>query len=445
MPRAPGASRGRRRSGRRSTGRSAGARRLARARRGRLRRPRRGRCGALVLWLLPWYRAARVRRGGGGARHHARPSTTRSSAPAGFRLLGVHATAAALPGARAQAPEIDVADDRPAPGSDDGARRARLTLTGSWRTVDAALHGVAREPAGRTGRSVGAGDAGGRRVARGLAGRLRRERARRGLERAPRRDLARRVGHRARALGRRRAWPCRGASSGPGAWTSIARRGRLALRVALDPGVPDACTVLVVGDDERTTSVDVVIPRSPLARLGLPPVAARACTATRSSWRRPPTTERWGRSAPRPRRRAASTGSRRGCPCALDVSWDGSASGDSQSRARREEGAPGGGSAGGRADRHGEDLRRRLPRGPRLERRSRCRARPSTRPSARAIPFDVAFQLRKLAEGAGLAEGDRATCAPAGRWPSTRATSARPGRTSRRRSSARLPCSGSSS
>jgi hypothetical protein len=42
------------------------------------------------------------------------------------------------------------------------------------------------------------------------------------------------------------------------------------VRVALDPGVPEACTVLAVGDGERTTSVDIVIPWSPLAHLGVP-------------------------------------------------------------------------------------------------------------------------------------------------------------------------------
>jgi hypothetical protein len=42
-------------------------------------------------------------------------------------------------------------------------------------------------------------------------------------------------------------------------------------RVALDPGVPDACTVLVVGNDDAVTSADVSIPRSPMTRLGLTP------------------------------------------------------------------------------------------------------------------------------------------------------------------------------
>jgi hypothetical protein len=45
--------------------------------------------------------------------------------------------------------------------------------------------------------------------------------------------------------------------------------GSTRVRVALDPGVPDSCTVLVVSDGEQTTSVDIAVPRSPLAHLGL--------------------------------------------------------------------------------------------------------------------------------------------------------------------------------
>jgi hypothetical protein len=47
--------------------------------------------------------------------------------------------------------------------------------------------------------------------------------------------------------------------------------GTFRVRVVLDPGVPDACTILAFGDAEAITSVDVVVPRSPLLRLGVPP------------------------------------------------------------------------------------------------------------------------------------------------------------------------------
>ena len=43
------------------------------------------------------------------------------------------------------------------------------------------------------------------------------------------------------------------------------------VRIVLDPGVPDACTILAFGDAEAITSVDVVVPRSPVARLGVSP------------------------------------------------------------------------------------------------------------------------------------------------------------------------------
>ncbi len=41
------------------------------------------------------------------------------------------------------------------------------------------------------------------------------------------------------------------------------------LRVALDPGVPDSCTILIMADPERVTALDVAVHRSPLARLGV--------------------------------------------------------------------------------------------------------------------------------------------------------------------------------
>jgi hypothetical protein len=42
-------------------------------------------------------------------------------------------------------------------------------------------------------------------------------------------------------------------------------------RVALDPGVPEASTILLVGNDDALTSADVAVPRSPMARLGVTP------------------------------------------------------------------------------------------------------------------------------------------------------------------------------
>jgi hypothetical protein len=42
-------------------------------------------------------------------------------------------------------------------------------------------------------------------------------------------------------------------------------------RVALDPAVPETSTLLLVGNDQEATAVDIAIPRSPLARLGVTP------------------------------------------------------------------------------------------------------------------------------------------------------------------------------
>jgi hypothetical protein len=40
--------------------------------------------------------------------------------------------------------------------------------------------------------------------------------------------------------------------------------------VAFDPGVPETSTLLVLGNEDRTTAVDIAVPRSPLGRLGIP-------------------------------------------------------------------------------------------------------------------------------------------------------------------------------
>ncbi len=64
-----------------------------------------------------------------------------------------------------------------------------------------------------------------------------------------------------------------GATLGPWRVDLDREPGASRVRVALDPDVPDACTLLAVGDGETVTTVDVVIPRSPVARLGIPQAA----------------------------------------------------------------------------------------------------------------------------------------------------------------------------
>ncbi len=47
--------------------------------------------------------------------------------------------------------------------------------------------------------------------------------------------------------------------------------GAARVRVAFDPGVPDSSWLVILGDDKAIASLDLVVPRSPLARLGIPP------------------------------------------------------------------------------------------------------------------------------------------------------------------------------
>src|ERR1700733_2241226 len=92
---------------------------------------------ALALWVLPWY----VRRAcvAEAAAHGIALSVDGAELGAGgFRLVGVHATAAAMPGAHAQAPEIEVETSGLRPERMT-VRRAEVTLNGSWRTVETAL------------------------------------------------------------------------------------------------------------------------------------------------------------------------------------------------------------------------------------------------------------------------------------------------------------------
>jgi hypothetical protein len=178
--------------------------------------------------------------------------------------------------------------------------------------------------------------------------------------------------------------------------------GTSRLRLALDPGVPDACTVLVVGNDEGTTNVDVKIPRSPLARLGVPPdllglrgkalqVDARAHFGVLGAHGGEATTK------------GGVYGIEAGLPAALDVAWDGSASGDPGSgldvkNARLAVGPLVGAMTG---------TLKTFDDGFRLDLAWIGTAVPCAAfeaPLGAGNPFDVAYQLRKFAEGVGLAK-----------------------------------------
>jgi hypothetical protein len=62
---------------------------------------------------------------------------------------------------------------------------------------------------------------------------------------------------------------CSAGAFGPWGFDFEQAPGSLRVRATLDPGLPDAATLLVLGDGSSIATVDVAIPRQPLSRLGL--------------------------------------------------------------------------------------------------------------------------------------------------------------------------------
>ena len=353
---------------------------------------------AILLWALPWY----VRRecvAQAAAHGIALSIDDAELGGGGFRLLGVHATAAAFPGARAQATEIDVnmAGLHPERMT---ARGAEVTLKGSWRTVDAA---IASWRASSQGGQEGAWAPAALVLdeARVVWDGAFAENAR--VEASKARLDVTWQGTAATVHARSDDVVVVVPAGKVGPWRVDFDRsaGTSRMRVALDPGVPDACTVLIVGDDERTTAVDVMIPRSPLARLGLSPellgLRGKALQVEASA--------HYGTSGTA-RAEATSKGGvygiEAGLPMALDVAWDGSASGDSKSgldvkKARLAVGPLVGALTGTlKTFEDGFRIDVAWTAGP-----VPCAAFDA--PLGVGSPFDIAYQLRKLAEGAGIA------------------------------------------
>jgi hypothetical protein len=179
--------------------------------------------------------------------------------------------------------------------------------------------------------------------------------------------------------------------------------GSSRMRIALDPGVPDSCTVLVVADDERTTQVDVLVPRSPLARLGVSPqlIGLRGKDLQAEAEIH---YDALGASRSRVTAKGAFHGIEgAGLPRPLDVSFEGDATGDPAAgldvkRARLAAG-PLVGAMTGTVRTFDDGFRVDLgwSAGP-----VPCAAFDA--PLAEGQPFDIAYQLRKLAEATGLTQ-----------------------------------------
>lgn len=353
---------------------------------------------AVVVWVLPWY----VRREcveAAAAHGIALTIDDVTLGSMGFQLIGVHATSAALPGAKAQAPEIDVQTTGLHPDRMT-VKRAELTLTGSWRTVDAAFSAWRASPTGGQGgawapTSLVIDES--RVVWQGpFAENARVEAANTHLDvtwGGPSATVHARSDNVIVAVPAGKLGPWR---------VDLDKTpGTSRMRLALDPGVPDACTVLVVRNDERTTSVDVKIPRSPLTRLGVP----LELIGLHGKALQVESTMHFGALGPQ-RADATSKGGiygiEAGLPAPLDVSWEGSASGDPRSgldvkKARLAAGPMSGAMTG---------TLKTFDDGFRLDLAWSATPVPCSAfeaPLGAGNPLDVAFQLRKLVEGAGLA------------------------------------------
>ncbi|HEY8041179.1 MAG TPA: hypothetical protein VIF15_15340, partial [Polyangiaceae bacterium] len=223
---------------------------------------------ALVAYVLPWY----VRRQcieEAAAHGIALAIDDAKIDGGGFHLLGVRATWADMPGARIRAPQVDVETSglRPQKMTVHGAE---VTLEGHWNAVDTTFAKWSASPAGGQGGAwvpVALAFEDSRIVWQAPLG----ENA--GVEASGvHLDVTTRpAGAELHARSERVTIGVPGGTLGPWRVDLDRTPGTSRVRIALDPGVPEACTVLVVGDDERTTSVDISVPRSPLARLGLPP------------------------------------------------------------------------------------------------------------------------------------------------------------------------------
>ena len=187
----------------------------------------------------------------------------------GFRLLGLHATADDVPGASASAPEVDV--------ETSGLRPTRLTVkgadievSGGWSPAESALAKWRESPRGGQGGdfippSIVIEDS--RIVWKGaVAETVRIEAAGMHVE-ATQRDNDTELHARSDKV----MLGVPGGALGPWRVDLDRAPGISRIHVALDPQVPESSTVMVVGDGTRTTQVDVTVPRTPPTRIGIPP------------------------------------------------------------------------------------------------------------------------------------------------------------------------------
>jgi hypothetical protein len=318
--------------------------------------------------------------------------------PTGLFLIGVKATAADIPGASVEAPEVQVETQELHPQK-LAATGVVISLDGRWNDVAAAF---------ARWRSSDLGGQGGawapvslvidrsRVLWRGFIG----ENARIDASDVHL-DMAW-SGHDPTVHATSSLATIRVPAGTLGPWRFDFDRepGASRVRIALDPGVPDACTVLVVSNDETVTSADVVVPRSPIARLGIAPallgLKGNIQIETRIRY-----------AILGPRVSATAKGGlygaeMPGAPRAIDVAWDATASGDRRGAIDVKDARVAVGPLVGAA----RGMLKTFDDGFRIDLAWRAAPVPCGAfdvPLEPGQPFDLAYQLRRLAQNAGIA------------------------------------------
>jgi hypothetical protein len=327
----------------------------------------------------------------------------------GFALSGVKATASDFPGASVEAPEVDVEtlDLRPEKLTASGMT---VVLDGRWNAISAAFASWRASDRGGQGGAWAPASLvvdGSRVVWRGPIGDNARVEASGVHLDVTWRDREPTL----HATSSNVIVAVPGGSLGPWRFDLDRDPSASRARVALDPGVPDACTVLVVGNDQTINSVDVAVPRSPVARLGIAPALLGLHGDIQLA-----AALHYAPFGPQANANARTKGglygiSLPGIPRPIDVSWDASASADRDAATAASRRAtaidikdariavgPLVGAAHGTLKIFDDGFHADIAwhAGP-----VPCSAFDA--PLDPAQPFDIAYQLRKLAENTGLA------------------------------------------
>jgi hypothetical protein len=352
---------------------------------------------AAAYWLPRWVRREFIE----AAAAHGITLTIEDAKiePGGFRLLGLHATTDDLPGASASAPEVDVETSGLSP-TRLTVRGADIEVSGAWSPAENALAKWRESPRGGQGGdfippSIVLEDS--RIVWKGAVGDAGR------VEAAGMHLDAMHRGNDTELHARsdKVTLGVPGGTLGPWRVDLDHASGTSRIHVSLDPQVPESSTVLVVGDDTRTTQVDVTVPRTPPTRIGIPPQLLGVRGKDLQIEASVHYTNLGPAHAEATARGAVHAIEVTGIPKPIEVVWDGTATGDSRQGmdVKKAQLAVGPllGTVTGTLRTFDEGFRLALAwsAGP-----VPCKAFDTQ--IDEGTTFDIAYQLRKLAEATGI-------------------------------------------